>query len=440
MDIRKGIDLDLAGREMYDFIKTLYPTCRSITGNGLRETLSKIREHIPIVIQEVRTGTQVYDWVVPKEWNIRDAYVKNDEGEKVIDFERSNLHVLQYSVPVKRSVSLSELKEHLFTLPDQPEWVPYRTSYYNETWGFCLSHSDYMRLKDGQYEVCIDSTIDEGAVTFGELLLRGRTEDEVLISCHCCHPSLCNDNLSGIALSTWLSRHLAKHALNCSYRFLFIPGTIGAITWLFLNESSVSRIKHGLVVAGVGDSGEFTYKMTRNGNADIDRVVKHVLKHHAGTYRVVPFSPYGYDERQYCSPGFDLPVGSLTRSCHGSYPQYHTSADNLEFVGSSNLAESLSVYLEVVYMLENNRRYLNLVPKCEPQLGRRGLYRSLGGMERREGVEQALRWVLNFSDGEHTLVEIAEKSMLPFDAVFQAATVLSEHGLLKEIPTNLPRG
>ena len=406
--------------------------CRSITGNGLRQSLRLVQRHIPLTIHEVPTGTQVFDWTVPREWNIADAYIKNSKGERIVDFKKSNLHVVNYSVPVKARVTLSELKNHLFTLPDHPDWIPYRTSYYREGWGFCLSHKQLLELKAEEYEICIDSTLENGHLTYGECYLKGETEDEVLISCHACHPSLCNDNLSGVALAAFLAKSLSQLSLRYSYRFLFIPGTIGSITWLSRNEVRVPRIKHGLVVVCVGDPGRLTYKKSRRGDTEIDKAVIHVLKHSAKDFEIVDFSPYGYDERQYCSPGFNLPIGSLTRTPHGRFPEYHTSADNLEFVRPEYLADSFSKYLSVLSILENNKKYLNLNPKCEPQLGKRGLYRATGGQAVEVMNELALLWVLNFSDGHNTLLDIAERSGFAFDVIACAAEALLKHDLLKE--------
>jgi aminopeptidase-like protein len=423
---------------MYRLVSELYPICRSITGNGVRSTLERLRRHLPIEVQEVSSGTQVFDWTVPKEWNIRDAYVKDRSGKKIIDFQQSTLHVLNYSVPIHRKISLEELKPHLFSLPDHVEWVPYRTSYYRENWGFCLSHKQLQTLEPGDYEVMIDSSLVNGHLTYGEYFIKGDIEEEVLISCHSCHPSLCNDNLSGIALATFLAKRLLDRPRRYSYRFLFIPGTIGSITWLARNEESAHRIKHGLVVTCVGDSGKFTYKKSRRGDAEIDRAVIHVLRHQGTPYEVREFSPYGYDERQYCSPGFNLPVGSLTRTPHGEFPQYHTSADNLDFVSPEFLLESLETYWNVVSVLEQNRRYLNQNPKCEPQLGKRGIYRPMGGEVVQPVNEFAMLWVLNMSDGAHTLLDIAERSGLPFQTVLDATVPLVDKGLLKSLPASLP--
>jgi aminopeptidase-like protein len=431
-DLKKIVNVSRIGGEMYQLMTELFPICRSITGNGVRETLNIIKKHIPVTVHEVPSGTQVFDWTVPKEWNIVNAYVKNSKGEKIIDFMENNLHVLNYSVPVKKKVSLGELKEHIFTLPEYPDWIPYRTSYYKENWGFCISHNQFISLKEDEYEVFIDSSLENSYLTYGEYYREGEKTEEVLISCHTCHPSLCNDNLSGITLAVFLAKHLSQVSLKYSYRFLFIPGTIGSITWLCLNESKVSKIKHGLVAACLGDSGKFTYKKSRQGNAEIDRAVINVLRNSGNDFEVIDFIPFGYDERQYCSPGFNLPVGCLLRTPHGRYPEYHTSADNLDFVRPEYLADSFSIYLSVFYILENNKKYINQNPKCEPQLGKRGLYQMTGGQKDRKEKELAILWVLNLSDGSNTLLDISDKSGLKFDLIKDAADALSEHDLLKE--------
>jgi len=430
-----SIDFSEAGMQMYHLMSELYPICRSITGDGVRRTLRMIQAIIPLEVKEVPSGTQVFDWKIPKEWNIEDAWIKNSKGEKIIDFKKSNLHVLNYSSPVKKRVTLEELKEHLFSIPEHPDWIPYRTSYYQENWGLCVSHNQLVELEDELFDVYIDSRLSDGSLTFGEFYIRGASTDEVLISTHICHPSLCNDNLSGIALSTVLGRHLSKVSLKYSYRFLFIPGTIGSITWLSLNKKSAFRIKHGLVVACVGDSGNFTYKKTRSGSAEIDKVVTYALKQSAKNYKSANFFPYGYDERQYCSPGFNLPVGCLMRTPHGEYPEYHTSADNLQFVKPENMATSLSLYLNVVNILEKNRIYINQNPMCEPQLGRRGLYQHIGGHTDSKKFQLALLWTLNLSDGHNSLLDISERSGLDFSLIAEAAEILMEKDLLKEYKT-----
>ncbi len=279
------------------------------------------------------SGTQVFDWTIPREWNIRDAYIKDPAGSRVVDFRRSNLHVLNYSIPVHATLPLSELKQHLFTkFRESPGWIPYRTSYYKENWGFCLAHEQMLAMPDGQYEVRVDSSLEEGSLTYGECYLPGDSPEEVLISCHACHPSLANDNLSGITVATWLASFLSRRKHHYSYRFLFLPGTIGAIAWLALHRETASRIRHGLVLTCIGDAGGFHYKKSRRGDAEIDRAAAHVLQHSGEAHEILDFSPYGYDERQYCSPGFNLAVGCLMRSVWGQFPEYHTSADNLEFI------------------------------------------------------------------------------------------------------------
>jgi aminopeptidase-like protein len=370
----------------------------------------------------------VFDWTVPREWNVRDAWVADASGRRVIDFHRHNLHLVSYSSPVRAKMALADLRPHLHTLPDHPDWIPYRTTYYAENWGFCLSQREADRLPEGDYEVSIDTTLEPGQLTYGELFLPGTSEGEILFSCHSCHPSLANDNLSGMAVAVELARHLSRVPRRHGFRFLFIPGTIGSITWLARNEAGAGRIRYGLVLSCLGDAGRSTYKRSRRGDTLVDRAAAHVLRH-GGDHAVLDFVPYGYDERQYCSPGFDLAVGCLTRTPNGQFPEYHTSADNLEFVRAEALEDSLAKVLAVVEILEHDAAFRNLNPKCEPQLGRRGLYRNTGGMAPR-GFEMALLWVLSFSDGRHTLLEIAERSGLPFHGIRQAAEALAAGGLV----------
>ena len=420
---------NVIGDQLHGLMERLFPICRSITGEGVRETLRIIRDHVPIQIVEVPTGIQVFDWTVPKEWNVRDAYVANLTGERVIDFKKNNLHLVGYSVPVKRRMSLTELKQHLFTIPEHPDWIPYRTTYYKENWGFCLSHNQLSGLTDEQYDVCIDSTLKPGSMTYGEYYLEGETIDEVLLTCHVCHPSLCNDNLSGATILTFLAKHLCSAPRRYSYRFLFLPVTIGAITWLCLNEGQVSKIRHGLVLTLLGDSGGFTYKKSRRGDCEVDRVAAHILKARCAEHKILDFSPYGYDERQFCSPGFDLPVGCLMRTPYAEFAEYHTSADDLDFVTPENLSYSFSLTLALIEMLDQNRIFLNLFPKGEPQLGRRGLYQT-GGSPLEKEQQMAFLWILNLSDGKHSLLDISEKSHLPFDLIVSASRKLYESGLL----------
>jgi aminopeptidase-like protein len=425
------------GQAMYRLAGELHPICRSITGDGFRRSLNILQRHIPIEMREVPSGTQVFDWTVPAEWNIRRAWVKGPDGRTVIDFRDHNLHVVNYSVPVHQRLSLGELRKHLHTIPEHPDWIPYRTSYYNRDWGFCLSHNRFRSLEAGEYEVLIDSTLENGHLTYGELFLPGDSDEEILISCHCCHPSLANDNLSGMALATFLARRLMHSPRRHGFRFLFIPGTIGAITWLARNRERAARIRHGLVTACVGDPGPVTYQKSRRGDATIDRVVEHVLRHSGLKHEILDFTPFGYDTRQYCSPGFDLPVGALMRTMHGRYPEYHTSADDMDLIRPDALGQSLDLFRQVIEILECNRRWRNTQPFCEPQLGRRGLYRAMGGMQ--DGGRdhaQAMMWLLNFSDGRHSLLDIADRSGLPFGLLRDVSQVLTEHELL--VPCDEP--
>jgi len=419
-----------AGRRIYALASELFPLCRSLTGDGVRATLARMRRHIGLDVVEVPTGTQIFDWTVPREWNIRAAHIKDPSGNVVVDFARSNLHVMGYSVPVARKLPLAELRRHLHTLPGQPDLVPYRTSYWKETWGFCLSHAQASALPEGDYEVLIDSTLADGAMTYGEYLHRGASEREFLLTAHICHPSLANDNCSGLALLTLLAAHLQGQRTRLSYRFLFSPGTIGPIAWLARNEAGVGRIAHGLVVAGVGDGGGPTYKRSRRGDCAVDRIMAHVLRHLFSAPAVIDFEPYGYDERQFCSPGFDLPVGLLQRSRFATFPEYHTSADNLDFIAPEHLAGSLEAIWRAIEIAETDFTPVNLSPKGEPQLGRRGLYGSTGGDKEAAARAMAYLWVLNLADGTRTLFAIAERAGLPYHVMLAATRDLERVGLL----------
>lgn len=431
-DAAARLDRERVGRELHALIARLYPIGRSLTGDGVRRTLAILGESIDIEVHEVPSGTRVFDWTVPREWNIRDAYVANAAGERVIDSRASNLHVVGYSVPVHRRMTLDELRPHLHSLPDQPDRIPYRTAYWNEDWGFCLTHRQRLALEPGDYEVRIDATLEDGAMTYGEAVVPGATEDEILVHAHVCHPSLCNDNLSGIAVAVRLATLLADVERRFTYRFLFLPGTIGAIAWLASNRDRLGAIRAGLVLAGIGDAAGLTYKRSRRGDAAIDRAAAHVLRHRRGEHRILDFEPYGYDERQYNSPGIDLPVGALSRSPWGGYPEYHTSGDDLDFVRPEALADALAACLEIFGVLEADGRFVNVCPFGEPQLGRRGLYDRVGGGGAPPD-RMALLWVLNQSDGTRSLLDTAERAGLPFDAIRTAADALSRVGLLEAI-------
>lgn len=429
------------GASLYRCVSALYPLHRCITGEGLRATLQIIGQKIPLKIHEVPTGTDVLDWTIPKEWEIREAWITKEDGTRVVDLADSPLHVVQYSTPVHVSMTLQRLRPNLHTLPKQPNLVPYRTSYYEEAWGFCLSERVLNRLaaeveEDEELTVYIDSTLYDGSLTYGECVIPGKTDDEVLFSAHACHPALANDNASSLAVATALARHLERRTnLRYTYRFLFAPGTIGAVTWLARNRRNVDKIKHGLVLANLGDAGDFTYKMTRRGTLDaplaVDRAVSMALS--KTNLDVRPFEPSGYDERQFGSPGFDLPVGRLTRTPHGEYPEYHTSGDNLGLVHPRALAESLEALIRFVDILEGDAAYQNTQPYGEPMLGRRGLYASLDESAEGPEAQRALLWVLNLSDGEHSLLSIAERCGLSFPSVRSAADRLLKERLLEAV-------
>jgi aminopeptidase-like protein len=416
-----------AGREIHDLMVELWPLPRSLTGNGLRQTLELVSGRIPLELVETPSGTEVFDWKLPREWNVREAWIADPSGRRVVDFADSTLHLLHYSTPVRARLPLAELREHLFTHPEHRDRIPYRTSYYREAWGFCLTQDALDALPEGEYEVCIDSSLLDGNVTYGEGVARGESEDEVLLSTYACHPALANDNVSGVALVAVLGKYLAEMPLRLTYRFLFGPGTIGPLTWLWRNEERLDRIKHGLVLSSAGDPGGLTYKRSRRGNAEIDRAAALALRESGGDHRILDWIPWGGDERQFGSPGFDLPVGALSRTPADQFPEYHSSADDLDFVRPEFLGDTFRFVLDLLDVLEGNGTYVNLRPKGEPQLGKRGLYRSTGGGSTEE---LALLWVLNQSDGGHDLLEIASRSGLPFQAVRQAATQLLDADLL----------
>jgi aminopeptidase-like protein len=418
------------GQELYDFAARLYPICRSITGNGLRQTLRLIGERVPLKIHEVPSGTRVFDWEVPLEWNIEDAHVTDPDGRRVVDFQAHNLHVMGYSEPVSDTFALDQLAPRLHCHARHADWIPYRTSYYRRNWGFCLRQSDRERLRPGNYRVEIKSSLARGALTYGELVVRGRSREEVLFFTHACHPSLANDNTSGMAIATQLAQWVASEPRRYTYRFVFAPVTIGSLCWLKRNERGLGRIRHGLVLGLLGDPAPLTYKLSRRENCEIDSIATHVIAAIDPQSRVLPFAPYGYDERQLCSPGFDLPVGRLTRAVNDGYPQYHSSADDLALIAPQWLEQSFEACRQIVRVMEGNARYVNLSPKGEPLLGKRGLYGSVGGRSPADR-EYALLWVLNQSDGAHSILDIARRSGVSFDALAQAATDLTDAGLLR---------
>lgn len=422
---------DLAAR-MRDRMERLYPVCRSITGDGVRRTLDVIGETLPLDRRAVPSGTQVHDWTINDEWNVRDAWIADATGRRVVDFRAHNLHLVSYSAPVRATMTLSELRPHLHTLPEHPDWIPYRTTYYHRTWGFCLSQRQLDAMAeagdDGRYEVVVDTTLEPGQLTWGELVIPGESTDEVLVSAHVCHPSLANDNLSGITVATELAATLAARPhRHWTYRFLFAPGTIGSIAWLSQNPDRVPSVRHGLVLTGLGGPGGLVYKRTRRGDRPVDRAAAHVVTRRGGTVR--DYSPYGYDERQYNALGFDIPVGRLSRTPHGEYPEYHTSADDLAFVTDDQLVEAYDATLAILDVLERDRCYRNLSPYGEPQLGKRGLYPTTGGKTASDAV-MAMLWTLAYSDGSTSLLDIAERADLDFARLDAAAADLVGGGLL----------
>lgn len=422
------------GQRMQRLIRDLFPICRSITGDGVRATLRGIGQWLPIEIREVPSGTRVFDWEIPAEWNIRDAYIESPDGRKVVDFRQSNLHVVSYSRGQDRRVGWDELRSHLHSLPDHPFWIPYRTSYYHDDWGFCVPHQVLQSLEPGEYRVWIDADHNPaGSLTYGELFLPGASPHEILFSCHICHPSLANDNLSSLAVAVELAMHLAKIPRRYSYRFLFAPGTIGAITWLANNPTPRNSIVAGLVLALLGDDQHLTYKKTRFGNARVDRIVEYVLRQCGSPFEMLPFTPFGYDERQFGSQGMELPIGRLSRSVEGGYPEYHTSADNLDLVQTERLEQALQTLVQVVEAFEQDSFYRTSSAGCEPQLGRRGLYPVRAARGDAANVQRALMWNLTMSDGSTGLREIAACSQLPLEVHQESADILVENGLLHSV-------
>ena len=425
------------GKTIYDLAARLYPLCRSLAGDGVRETLAIIGEHLPLTVHQVPSGTPLYDWKAPQEWIIREAYIADRSGNRVVDFARHNLHVVNFSIPMRTRMPFSTLKEHIHTLPDQPDLIPYRTCYHAEGWGFCMTHSEFLAIQDGDYDVVIDAERRDGFLTFGEFVHPGKTDETFILSAHLCHPSLANDNCSGLALLARLGEVLQSRSTRLTYRLLFGPATFGALAWLQQNEAHLGLVRHGLVLSCVGDAGGPNYKRSRRGNAEIDRIMGNVLAGCANA-TMHDFWPYGYDERQFCSPGFNLPVGMFQRSLYGTFPEYHTSADNLDFIKPEYLDQSFNMIMQAIEIAERNWRPVNTSPKGEPQLGRRGLYGSTGGDRRAAQNAMALLWVLNLADGEHSILDMAERAKLPFAALADGADRLRDAGLLIEAATPDP--
>ncbi|MEZ5099311.1 MAG: DUF4910 domain-containing protein [Thermoleophilia bacterium] len=437
---RPGLDLadlppaDELGAQMHALLAELFPIHRSITGEGLRRTAAVLSRDLPLEVVETPSGTQLFDWVVPREWNLREAWLAAPDGRRVADTARSSLHVLAYSVPTRERLRLDALRPHLFSLPDQPDLIPFRTSYHDDNWGFCLEHRVLESLPEGEYEAVVDATLEPGSMTSAELTIPGASDREILLTGYWCHPSLANDNLSGVVLLATLARLLLGRPLHYTYRFLWSPGTLGPLAWLERNRDRLDRVDGGIVAACVGDAGPLTYKRSRQGTSRLDRAVERALSDGGHPHSVRDFVPWGGDERQFCSPGFDLPVGCLMRTPNMEYPEYHTSADDLELVRPAQLAGSLRAYLDAIDVLETDVVYRSTSPHGEPQLGKRGLYRAISaGAPRPEEVgARAIQWVLNLADGRHSLLDMADRSGVPFAALREAAWKLADAGLLVE--------
>jgi len=416
------------------YFDRLWPINRSLTGDGNRETLAILSEIVPFEIKEIPSGTTCFDWQVPPEWNVREAWIKNSKGEKMVDFSINNLHLLGYSEPFQGKLTFQDLDGHLYTLPEQPELIPYLTSYYKRRWGFCLSHQQYLSLDKAEtYEVFIDATLDEsGSMTVAEAVIKGASDREILFSTYFCHPSLASNELSGPLVTAFVYEALSKRTdLRYTYRFAFQRETIGAIYYLSEKGTHLKeKLDAGFIVTCIGDDGAFTYKKSRIGNALVDKVCQAVLEQTEEDYNLVEFSPRGSDERQYCSPGFNLPMGSLMRTMYGKYPEYHTSADNKDFVSFAAMEVAVNKFLTIIDVLEKNRCYTNLYPFCEPQLGKRGLYPTLGSQKQTAAFVEAMMWVLNLSDGEHDLIDISLESNIPLSFLMQVVDVLLEKGVL----------
>jgi aminopeptidase-like protein len=419
------------GPALHGLAARLFRIPRSLAGPGVRETLAILAGYAPIERRELASGTPVADWEVPREWVLRTARLTAPDGRVIADAAVHNLHVLNYSAGFRGRVALAELRPHLFSLPGRPDAIPYRTSYWREAWGFCLPHRVVESLAEGDYEVEIDAEHVDGAMSWGEAFLPGDSRDEVLLATHVCHPQMANDNLSGLVVLTALAAELAaRPRRRLSYRFLFAPGTIGAIAWLATNGERLAAIRHGLVTAGLGDAGAFHYKKTRGGGAAIDSIVPRALRRAGFEAVVEEFVPFGYDERQYNAPGYRLPVGALTRTPWGRYPEYHTSDDDLDFVRPEQLERSLAAFRAVVDELETREVWVNRAPFGEPRLGRHGLYRAIGGDDAGRERELALLWVLNLSDGDHDVERIVERSGLPAERIREAIGALAAAGLI----------
>jgi aminopeptidase-like protein len=427
-------------RDADALLRSLFPICRSITGDGLRETLNRLRAITDFQLHEVPSDTACYDWSVPDEWTVRDAYVADNNDRRLIDFQQNNVHLVNYSVPFEGRLTYYELAPHLHTLPDYPTAIPYRTTYYNRTWGFCLAHEQFQKLdKKAKYHVVVDTTLTPGNLTYGEALLPGSSGDEYLVSTYVCHPSLANDNLSGVVLWTLLLRELRKAPRRHAYRFVIAPETLGALVYISRNEKAVRKLTGGFIATTVAGPGSFGYKCSWRGDALVDRAARLTFRELDFDYIEYPFDANGSDERQYSTPGLRVPIGTICKDKYYEYPGYHTSLDNLDFVHPEALMETLKIYLLAIEKLELNQTFSSLNPIGEPMLGKRGLYPKVGGSIHQQAYGEnppiteldAIRWVLFHADGKTSLLTIAEQTGVPMRLLAEAAQKLVTAGLLE---------
>lgn len=419
------------GYFMHELITTLFPICRSITGNGVRQTLKILGEEFQsLQVFEVPSGTPVFDWHIPKEWNLNEAYIIAPDGTRFCETQATNLHIVNYSTPIQAEVELEELRNHLYTLPDLPQTIPYITSYYKERWGFCLTHDEYEKLQLGKYQVYVDTTLEEGALTYGEVLIAGKSTQEVLISTYVCHPSMANNELSGPVMTTSIIQWLqSQEQLRYSYRVVFVPETIGSITYISKHLDLLKELVFtGFNINCVGDEGRFSYLPSRAGDGLADKVIQHVLSHLQPDYNRYTFLDRGSDERQYCSPGVDLKVASLMKSKFGEYPEYHSSDDNLEFVTEKGLQDCYEAYVYCLKLVENNISY-KATNFCEPQMGKRGLYPTLGSPIKPIDTKRMMH-ILAYCDGEHDIIDIAEIIGCPAWELISLFDELNNKGLI----------
>lgn len=423
------------------YLKRLFPITRSITGNGNRETLKILQEIIPLDILEYPTGQRVYDWTIPKEWNIKDAWIKNSKGEKIVDFQVSNLHVVSYSTPVHEKIKFSDLKEHLHSLEDLPEAIPYRTSYYNENWGFCLSYNQYINdfNDDEEYEVFIDSKLQNGSLSIGELLIEGKSKKEYLLSCYICHPSMANDSLSGVITTAFIAKELLKkqQGLEHSYRIVFVPETIGAVAYCANNEKAMKDIDNGLVITTCGGLGDYGYKQSWEENNFINSMIEDVFNDNNIQFKTYPFDIHGSDERQYSSQGFRINCATISKDKYYEYKEYHTSLDNLDFVKSENLNQTLDLYLQLLDKMDKNIVYKNMHPNCEVMLSKHDLYPKTGGSQLPSNSSTSaldiILWSLFYMDGKINLYEISKKINSDIDIVYKEVKKLEENNIIRRI-------